>query len=132
MAEIKINIGGKERIASIGLAMTERAVKFEQPKDFNVLQIAPIRRLYHALVTECELNGETPDFTLKDVYGWVEDLGSESNLLNEFEIAHLRFMGTYLKNDELLEAVDEIEGKLKPQAKPPKPTKSGSNGGTKK
>lgn len=82
MNYLKLNIGGKERGAKLGLLFLENAQKGENmniQELFNELQQRSIffapKLLHYALLTNCQLNGETPDFNLSDVYDWIEEDG---------------------------------------------------------
>lgn len=82
MNYLKLNIGGKERGVKLGLLFLENAQKAENKNIeelFKELQERSIffapKLLFYALQTNCQLNGEAQDFTLSDVYEWVEEDG---------------------------------------------------------
>lgn len=82
MNYLKLNLGGKERGVKLGLLFLENAQKSENKNIeelFKELQERSIffapKLIYYALQTNCELNGNPQDFTLSDVYEWVEEDG---------------------------------------------------------
>lgn len=130
MNYLKLNIGGKERGAKLGLLFLENAQKAENKNIqelFNELQERSIffapKLLYYALQTNCQLNGETQDFTVNDVYDWVE----EDGVSNE-KGALVTFINAFSESVTKLfpaENKSSGEGKQKPTKKASTPT-SGS------
>lgn len=130
MNYLKLNIGGKERGAKLGLLFLENAQKAENKNIeelFKELQersffFAP-KLLFYALQTNCQLNGETQDFTLSDVYEWVEEDG-----VSRKDGAILTFINAFSESVTKLfppENTTIEEGKQKPTKKDSTPT-SGS------
>lgn len=130
MNYLKLNIGGKERSAKLGLLFLENAQKAENKNIQELFQelqersifFAP-KLLYYALQTNCQLNGETQDFTLSDVYDWVEEDG-----VSRKDGAILTFINAFSESVTKLFPTENTtieEGKQKPTKKDLTPT-SGS------
>lgn len=111
MNYLKLNIGGKERGVKLGLLFLENAQKGENmniQEIFNELQQRSIffapKLLNYALLTNCQLNGETPDFNLADVYDWVEEDG-----ISRKDGAVMAFVNAFTENITKLFPPEENE-----------------------
>lgn len=129
MNYIKLNLGGKERGAKLGLLFLENAQKAENKNIeelFKELQERSIffapKLLFYALQTNCQLNGENQDFTLANVYDWVEEDG-----VSRKDGAVLTFINAFSESVTKLFPTENKEskevGKLKKASMPT----SGSN-----
>lgn len=99
----KINIGGKERNISFGLKAISELVDHEdwgfaklgQKMSSNPLVTTPLIIFYGAK-NGAERNGEVVDFTLNDVYDWLEDIGlsdpSLITLINAFSTSLVGYL----------------------------------------
>ena len=132
MNYIKLNIGGAERGAKLGIGFLEKVMKGEDitlQTLFNKVEVEAFtflpKLLYYALAYNCERAKENVDFDLNDVYDWTDEIGINSDEYLKFQVAFYNSIKTHLPQEaqESIDgAVKEIEGKLKPQ------TKSGKNG----
>lgn len=130
MNYLKLNIGGKERGAKLGLLFLENAQKAENKNIqelFNELQERSIffapKLIFYSLQTNCQLNGETQDFTLADVYEWIEEDG-----VSRKDGAVMSFINAFTDSVTKLFPAENTtieEGKQKPTKKVLTPT-SGS------
>ena len=124
MNYLKLNLGGKERGAKLGLLFLENAQKAE---NMNIEQLfAEIQQrtiffapklIYQALLTNCQLNGDKVDFTLADVYDWIEDEG-----VGNEEGSVVKFISAFAENITKLFPNDATSGKQKPTKKDSMPT----------
>ena len=123
MNYIKVNIGGKERGAKLGLLFLENAQKGENmniQELFNELQQRSIffapKLLHYALLTNCQLNGDTPDFNLSDVYDWID----EDGISNKYGSVMV-FINAFTENITKLfpPTTEEGKGKLPKKASTP-------------
>ena len=90
-----IKIGGKDRLISFGLKAISELVDHEdwgfaklgQKMSSNPLVTTPLIVFYGAK-NGAERNGEMVDFTISDVYDWIEDIGLSHpdliSLINDF------------------------------------------------
>ncbi len=109
MNYLKLNLGGKERGAKLGLLFLENAQKAEN-KDvvglFTEFQQRSIffapKLLYYALQTNCEMNGEIQDFTIENVYDWIEEDG-----INKPDGAMMTFINAFTESVKKLFPTDE-------------------------
>ena len=132
MNYIKLNIGGAERGAKLGIGFIEKVMKGEDitlQTLFNKVEVEAFtflpKLLYYALAYNCERAKEKVDFNLDDVFDWTDEIGINSDEYLKFQVAFYNSIKTHLPQEaqESIDgAVKEIEGKLKPQ------TKSGKNG----
>tara|TARA_R110002020_G_scaffold471625_2_gene698876 strand:- start:1927 stop:2289 length:363 start_codon:yes stop_codon:yes gene_type:complete len=80
-----INIGGKDRYISFGLKSISELVDHEdwgfaklgQKMSSNPLITTPLI-VYYGAKNGAERNGDVVDFTLNDVYDWIEEIGLNS------------------------------------------------------
>lgn len=130
MNYIKLKLGGKERGAKLGLLFLENALKAqnmniqELVKEFEERNLFFTPKLiYHSLVTNCQLSGQEVDFTIEDVYDWVEEdgVGNEESALVTFVNAFAESMKKIFPDD----IKESNEGKQKPTKRVSTPT-SGS------
>lgn len=129
MNYIELELGGKKRGAKLGLLFLENAQKSENKNIQELFEelmqrsifYAP-KLIYHALVTNCQIKGETVDFTLENVYDWVEESGLQGEK-NQVAI----FVQAFADNVTKLFPSEESEGKKKPLKKEVS-TASGGNG----
>ena len=132
MNYIKLNIGGAERGAKLGIGFLEKVMKGEDitlQTLFNKVEVEAFtflpKLLYYSLAYNCERAKENVDFDLDDVFDWTDEIGINSDEYLKFQVAFYNSIKTHLPQEaqESIDgAVKEIEGKLKPQ------TKSGKNG----
>lgn len=129
MNYINLTLGGKERGAKLGLLFLENAQKAENmniQELFVELQMRSIffapKLIFHALNTNCQLKGETPDFTLENVYDWIEEDGVSNR-----DGVVMKFVNAFSENIQKLFPTENAneEGKQKPTKKDSTPT-SGS------
>lgn len=111
----KITIGGKERGAKLGigfleqitrvekLTIVELLTKFEQETIF----ILP-KMLFHSLSYNDKVAGNEVDYSIHDVYDWVDELGLNSKILEDFCLTFANSIKVHLPQEE---------GKKKPQTK---------------
>lgn len=124
MNYLKLNIGGKERGAKLGLFFLENIQKGE---NMNVQELSDMvtdqsriiftipKFIYYSLLTNCQIKGEKIDFTISDVYDWVEEEGFENE-----NTAPMIFWKAFA--DSLIKLVpedkkEEVLGKQKPAKK---------------
>lgn len=130
MNYIKLNLGGKERGAKLGLLFLENVQKAENKNieelykelEERTIFFAP-KLLYYAFQTNCQLNGENQDFTLADVYDWVEEDG-----VSRKDGAVMTFINAFSQSVTKLFPSDNTpieQGKPKPTKRASTPT-SGS------
>ena len=127
MNYIKLNIGGAERGAKLGIGFLEKVMKGEDitlQTLFNKVEVEAFtflpKLLYYALAYNCERAGEKVDFNLGDVFDWTDEIGINSDEYLKFQVTFYNSIKTHLPQEaqESIDgAVKEIEGKLKPQTK---------------
>lgn len=116
MNYIKLNIGGEERGAKLGLGFirffsesenTDVATIFESTEGPNALIFIP-KAIYYSLAYNCQRKGETADFTIDDVFDWIDEIGPSSPEVLKW----IEAFGQSFKTDDNLEP-----GKQMPPAK---------------
>lgn len=121
MNYIKLNIGGKERGAKLGLGFLDRVQKEEGLTFDEVLNKANTPTLlFHSLAYNVERSGEKLDFNKHDVYDWLDEIGLQSPVISEFQIAFFNSLKTHLDAEgqkAITKVVAELEGKTTPQKK---------------
>jgi len=83
-----VNIGGKDRTISFGLKAISELVDHEdwgfaklgQKMSTNPLITTPLI-VYYGAKNGAERNNEVVDFTVNDVYDWIEELGLSNPIL---------------------------------------------------
>lgn len=127
MNYVKLFIGGAERGAKLGIGFLEKVMKGEDitlQTLFNKVEVEAFtflpKLLYYALAYNCERAKENVDFDLNDVFDWTDEIGINSDEYLKFQVAFYNSIKTHLPQEAqetINEAVKEIEGKMKPQAK---------------
>lgn len=121
MNYVKVLLGGKERGAKLGLGFLERVQKQEQvtlEEIFSKVNTATL--LYHSMAYNCERTREEVDFDKYDVYDWIDEVGLQSEIVLDFQIAFFDSFKTHLDDkgkEAMVQVVKELEGKKKPQKK---------------
>lgn len=123
---IKLNIGGKERGLKFGIGflqqfteqenmtLTDLFVKFETDSFFTVPKM-----IYHSLTCNDKIAGNTIDYTINDVYDWVDDLGMKSDEITLYCTTFIESIKVHMPTPEKKEGEEdpEQEGKKKSQKK---------------
>lgn len=123
---IKLNIGGKERGLKFGIgflqqfteqenmSITDMLVKFETDSFLTVPKM-----IYHSLSYNDKLAGNSIDYTVNDVYDWVDDLGIQSETVTRYCETFLESIKVHFPQLEPKEGEEDPnqEGKKKPQKK---------------
>ncbi|KPE49767.1 hypothetical protein [Chryseobacterium indologenes] len=107
MRKIKINIGGKERVAKLGLGFLEQLTKSENISIIDFLKkfetetlfILP-KMLFHSISYNDKIEGLEIDYKLSDVYDWVDDLGIQHETIINFNSAFAESIRTHIPNEE--------------------------------
>ncbi|HAY3545167.1 TPA: hypothetical protein JRX92_003578 [Elizabethkingia anophelis] len=87
----KINIGGKERGAKLGLGFLERITKAEGVSlqelftkfEQDVLFFLP-KMIYYSVLYNDERAGNKADYNLDDVFDWIDEIGINSEPVMSF------------------------------------------------
>ncbi len=128
MNYIKLNIGGKERGAKLGLGFLEKALKGEKigvqelflRVEQEALTFLP-KLLFYSLAFNCERANEKIDFDIYDVMDWVDEIGINSDEFKKFQISFYESIKTHLPEDAQQSIDDAVEvlkkGNEKPRAK---------------
>ena len=124
MREIKLHIGGKERTFHFGLGFHEEALVGEGVS--NIMEISSTRLMYYSMVYALKREGKDVDFTLYDVFDWMDDAEDFTEITTRFQIGFMKSMASKLETKEkavIDKVVSELEKKLKPQKKAAKTSK---------
>lgn len=115
MNYVKLNLGGKERTAKLGLGFMQNVLtsenidlqmmfeKFEKDTLFFVPKL-----LFYSLAFNNEVSGEKVDFTLNTVFDWVDEIGILNEEIVNFTNAFANSIKVHFPQDE---------GKTTPQKK---------------
>lgn len=122
MNYLELELGGKKRGLKLGLLFLETAQKNENKNIQELFEellnrtvfFAP-KLIYIAMLTNCEIKGVKPDFTLEDVYDWIEEVGlsKDENPINQFMVAFEANIQRLFNSEKIL----EDEGKNMPLKK---------------
>ncbi len=121
MNYLKLNLGGKERGAKLGLLFLENLQKaenkniqelFEELENPARLPFVVPKFIYYSLITNCQMNGNDVDFTMVDVYDWIEEEG-----ISNKDGSVVKFIDAFVKNMTKLFPPEATSGKIKPTKK---------------
>lgn len=128
MNYINLTLGGKERGAKVGLQFLgelQRGENLSTEEILNLFTTPQIdvlpKYLYYSLVTNCNIKREEVDFTMQDVYDWVDEDGASvgSEIIKYQGVLMESIRKAFIPKDAI------EEGKQKPTKKVSTPT-SGS------
>ncbi|MCT4238589.1 hypothetical protein HZP42_19595 [Elizabethkingia anophelis] len=111
----KINIGGKERGAKLGLGFLDRITKAENISlqevftkfEKETLSFLP-KMVYYSVLYNDERAGNNVDYDLGNVFDWIDEVGITSETIKSFIEAFTRSVEVHFKGKE---------GKSTPQKK---------------
>ena len=119
MNYIKVNLGGKERGAKLGLGFLERVQKEENVTLEEIFsRVSTATLLYHSLAFNVERSKETLDFDKYDVFDWIDEVGLNHTTILDFQIAFFQSFTTHLDEkgvEAMGDVVKELEKKRSPQ-----------------
>ncbi len=121
MNQKTINIGGKDRVINFGLKAVSEIIDHNdwgfgtlgKKMQSNPLSTTPVI-IYYGAKNGAEANGLNVDFTLNDVYGWIQDKGLSNpeliGVITAFSESIVSFIND-LRGDEVVEDGDDSKKK---------------------
>lgn len=114
----EVEIGGKTRTVRFGLKVIGDCIKHfgNDPSEFlsslaaNPFESVPLV-FYYGLKYDVEREGKAPDFTLMDVYEWLEDEGLQSEKVDDVTRAFVRAL--YDNVPAIKDAIDTQDEEVK-------------------
>lgn len=117
---LKLNIGGKERVLKVGIGFLQQYTEQENVtfaelvEKFNSDTFFTIpKMIYHSLSLNDKLAGNAIDYTINDVFDWIDDIGLQSEQIAQYCTSFADSIKVHLPKVE----GDEDKGKKTPQKK---------------
>lgn len=107
MNYIKLQLGGKERGAKLGLGFLRKVIEHEKIDmqtiftnfEKDTLMFLP-KLIFYSLAYNCERSNEKVDFKLGDVYDWIDDVGINSDEVVKYVSAFAESVKVHFPNNE--------------------------------
>ncbi|WP_185269264.1 hypothetical protein [Chryseobacterium indologenes] len=117
---LKLKIGGKERGLKVGIGFLKQYTEAEKVTFSELLEkftsdtlFTLPKMIFHSLSINDKLAGNAIDYTIDDVFDWIDEIGLQSEQIAQYCTVFAESIKVHLPKAE----GDEEKGKKEPQKK---------------